>query len=170
MRLAQAQAILIAMTVVLAGGCNLVHEYEYQQYLDGLRSTERDHNDEAISVVMSVYGIVSPRPVVRWVVQDHPLVAFDGGPLLGVTQDCNSWVWWPPFYGDDPEHETTKSYSHTVMAHEMAHCALWLYTGDGDADHSDEAWWGPHPPPPGQDANIGGLVGVAMKALEDDGL
>lgn len=162
--------IACCLMAIAVGGCNLAHEYEYQQYLDGLRGTERGHNDEAISVVMAVYGIVSPRPVVRWVVQDHPLVAFDGGPLLGVTQDCISWVWWPPFYGDDPRHQTTKSYSHTVMAHEIAHCALWLYRGDGDADHSDPEWWGPHPPPPGQEADIGGLVGVAMRALEDDGL
>lgn len=169
MRLAHIQAILTIL-ITATSGCNLVTEYEYQQYLDNLSATKRDHNDEAIAIVMKVYGIVSPRPEVRWIVQDQPLTLFEGGAALGLTQDCVSWVWWPPFYGDDPEHQTTKSYSHTVMAHEIAHCALWLYRGDGDADHSDEVWWGPHPPPPGQEANIGGLVGVAMRALEDDGL
>ena len=162
--------IACRLMIIVIGGCNLVTEYEYQQYLDNLPATPRDHNDEAISIVMKVYGIVSPRPDVRWVVQERPLVLFEGGAALGMTQDCVSWVWWPPFYGDDPEHQTTKSYSHTVMAHEIAHCALWLYTGDGDADHSDPEWWGPSPPPPGQEANIGGLVGIAMRALEDDGL
>lgn len=162
--------IACCLMVIAIGGCELVREYELKDYLHDLPVTARGHNDEAISVVMRAYGIVSPRPEVRWIVQDKPLHDEYGVPVLGITHDCVSWVWWPPIYGNDPEHETTKTYSYTVMAHEIAHCALWLYTGDGDADHSDEVWWGPHPPPPGEAADLGGLVGVAMRALEDDGL
>jgi hypothetical protein len=159
MRLARAQAILIALAIA---GC------EYRDYLYSLPVTERTHNGEAVAIVAATFGIDYRIPEVRWVVQDDPILTEDGGQALGVTHDCVSWVWWPPLYGPDPKDSLV--FGHTVLAHELAHCALWLYRGDGDGDHSDVEWWGPTPPPPGQEAWLGGLVGVAMDALIARGL
>jgi hypothetical protein len=135
----------------------------YKDYLYSLPVTERQHAGEAIGIVADVFGIDTREPEVRWIVQDGPIRTEDGGDALGVTHHCVSWVWWPPLYGPNPE--TSTEFAHTVMAHEIAHCALHLYGRDGDADHSDPIWWGEP-----KDGLIGGLVGVAMDALEARGL
>lgn len=137
---------------------------EYRDYLYSLPVTQRQHAGQAVGIVADVFGIDARTPEIRWVVQDDPIRTDYGGQALGITHDCVSWVWWPPLYGPDPI--TSTEFGRTAMAHEMAHCALWLYGyDDGDADHSDVEWWG-RP----DEGMIGGLVGVAMRALQDGGL
>lgn len=152
-------AVLVALAT--SPGCA---DLVYKDYLYSLPVTGRQHAGQAIRIVADVYGIDAREPEVRWIVQDETLLGPNGRPALGVTHGCTSWVWWPPPYGPDPA--TSTQFGHTAMAHEMAHCALWLYGyADGDDDHSDVEWWGG----PGEEM-IGGLVGVAMKALQDEGL
>ncbi len=141
----------------------IVSCYPYKDYLYSLPVTERTHNGEAVAIVSEVYGIDYRIPEVRWVVQDGFILTEDGKNALGVTHDCVSWALWPPLYGPDPKDSLV--FGHTVLAHEMAHCALWLYRGDGDGDHSDVEWWGAQ-----GEGQIGGLVGVAMDELIARGL
>lgn len=150
-----AAAMVVTM---LAAGCQ-----PYKDYLYSLPVTERTHNDEAVAIVSEAYGIDYRVPETRWIVQDVLFETEDGKGALGVTHDCVSWVLWPSLYGPDPRNSLT--FGHTVMAHEMAHCALWLYRGDGDADHSDVVWWGTK-----GEGLLGGLVGVAMNALVRRGM
>ena len=160
MRLPQAPRALIALAIL---GATTASCYPYKDYLYSLPVTERAHAGEAVAIVSEVYGIDYRIPEVRWIVQDDFILTEDGGDALGVTHDCVSWVLWPPLYGPDPR--DSRVFGHTAMAHEMAHCALWLYRGDGDDDHSDVAWWGAR-----DEGMLGGLVGVAMNALVDRGL
>lgn len=154
-------ALTLLVALVTSPSCAYL---EYRDYLYSLPVTERQHSGQAVGVVADAYGIDPREPKVRWIVQDDPILTEHGGPALGVTHDCVSWVWWPPLYGPDPA--TSTEFGHTAMAHEMAHCALWLYGyADGDSDHSDVEWWG-RP----DERMIGGLVGVAMRALQDGGL
>lgn len=158
MRLARTQATLIILQA-LVGGC------AYENYLYSLPVTERTHNGEAVAIVARTFGIDYRIPEVRWVVQDTPILTEDGKQALGVTHNCVSWVWWPPFYGPNPGDSTT--FGNTVMAHEIAHCAMWLYGLDDDSNtnHTDPVWWGG----PGEGL-IGGLVGVAMDELIKRGM
>lgn len=149
---------IIAAFVVTITGCQ-----PYKDYLFSLPVTERTHNGEAVAIVSEVYGIDYRTPVVRWVVQDSPIADEGGGYALGVTHDCDTWVWWAPAYGPDPK--DSRVFGHTVLSHEMAHCALWLYRGDADPDHSDVEWWGTR-----NEQALGGLVGVAMNALTAQGM
>ncbi len=135
----------------------------HDDYLDSLPFVERVHNGEAIAVVSNVYGIDYRAPEVRWVVQNDPLDAGNRQGAIGVTYDCKSWVWWPSWY--DPDITNSIVFAHTAFAHEIAHCALWLYRGDGDPDHSDAEWWGTK-----DEGWVGGLVGVAMDVLVKRGL
>jgi hypothetical protein len=146
---------LIALAAV---GCQ-----PYKDYLYSLPVTERTHAGEAVAIVSEVYGIDYRTPEVRWIVQDDFILTEDGHDALGITHDCVSWVLWPPLYGPDPKDSLV--FGHTVLAHEMAHCALWLYRGDGDGDHSDVEWWGTK-----AEGQIGGLVRVAMDALVERGM
>lgn len=153
--------IVVAIVATIAfetGGC-----YPYKDYLYSLPVTERTHNDEAIAIISEVYGIDHRVPEVRWVVQDTPILTQDGGNALGMTIDCTSWVWWPPLYGTNPRDSLT--FGHTVMAHEVAHCAMWLYglNEDSNTNHTDPVWWGT----PGEG---GGLVRVAMDELIERGM
>lgn len=151
-------------TVFVLGLTSTQGCYPYKDYLYGLPVTERVHNGQAVAIVSEVYGIAYRTPEVRWVVQDDLILTEDGvGGALGVTHDCTSWILWPPLFGPDPENSPL--FAHTVFAHEIAHCALWLYRGDGDNDHSDVTWWGTK-----DQGQIGGLVRVAMDALNDQGL
>lgn len=56
--------------------------------------------------------------------------------LLGATEHggfgCSTWILSGAMW----------SYPR-VLPHEIGHCARWLMTGDGDAGHTDAAWWGP---------------------------
>lgn len=135
----------------------------HDDYLDSLPFVERIHNGEAIAVVANVYGIDYRTPEVRWVIQNDPLDAEDSQGALGVTYDCKSWVWWPSWYDFDVTNSIV--FAHTAFAHEIAHCALWLYRGDGDPDHSNTEWWGTV-----DEGWVGGLVGVAMDTLVKRGL
>ncbi len=150
---------LVVLVHLTAGtGC-----YPYKDYLYSLPVTDRVHNDQAVAIVSEVYGIDYRIPEIRWIVQDAPIETEDGGGALGVTHDCVSWVWWPPAYGSDPKNSLT--FGHTVLAHEMAHCALWLYREDRDDDRSDVEWWGDK-----SEGTIGGLVRVAMDELIERGM
>lgn len=152
------RAILIILAIAATSGCQ-----PYKDYLYSLPVTERTHNGAAVAIVSEVYGIDYRIPEVRWVVQNAPIATEDGKDALGITHDCVSWVLWPSLYGPDPKDSLVFGY--TVMAHEMAHCALWLYRGDGDSDHSDVEWWGTK-----DDGRLGGLVGVAMDTLVKRGM
>jgi hypothetical protein len=155
------QVIVILVALLSSPGCVYL---EYRDYLYSLPVTERQHAGQAVGIVADVFGIDARSPEVRWVVQDDPILTLDGRPALGITHDCDSWVWWPPGFGSDPV--TSTQFGFTSMAHEIAHCALWLYGySEGDNDHSDVEWWGG----PGE-GQVGGLVGIAMKTLQDKGL
>lgn len=158
MRLPQTQASLIVLIAVAVAGC-----IPYKDYLYSLPVTERTHTGEAVAIVSEVYGIDYRTPEIRWIVQADFIRAEDGGNALGVTHDCVSWVLWPPGYGPDPKNSLV--FGHTVLAHEMAHCALWLYRGDADDDHSDAEWWGTR-----DDGQLGGMVRVAMDTLVERGM
>lgn len=151
-------AAMIVIMLATGASCQ-----PYKDYLYALPVTDRTHGDEAVAIVAEAYGIDHRIPEIRWIVQDNPLLTEEGDAALGVTHDCVSWVWWSPLFGPDPRDSLT--FGHTVLAHEMAHCALWLYRGDGDEDHSDAEWWGTK-----DQGLLGGLVRVAMDALVDRGM
>lgn len=157
MRLPRNQASLIILAVALVG-C-----VPYEDYLYSLPTVDRVHNGEAVAVVSEVYGIDYRIPVIRWVEQEDYIKTDSGGPALGITHDCVSWVLWRPSLQGDPTRSTV--FGETVLSHEMAHCALWLYRGDGDRDHSDVEWWGTK-----DQGGLGGLVRVAMNTLDQRGL
>lgn len=132
----------------------------YRDYLDSLPVTERARTGEAVAIVAEVYGIDYRAPEIKWIVQDEPLISEDGNPALGVSNQCTCWVWWPPSLGPDPE--SSPAFGATALAHEIAHCALWLYRSDPDPDHSDDEWWGPD--------GESGLVAIANDELMERGL
>lgn len=143
---------MIASTIaIIAAGCST-----YRDYLDSLPTIEREHAPEAIGIVAGYYGIGPRWPSVRWVVSPEPI----GGDLDGATLQCDSWSWWSPdlaaAYGDPT---TSLMFWRTSMAHEVAHCALWLYFGDGDGTHARADWWGRD-----------GVVDGAVQALREKGL
>lgn len=160
MRLPQTyRALIVALVAATLAGC-----YPYKDYLYDLPVTERTYTGEAVAIVSRVYGIDYKIPEIRWIVQDEFIEDEDGGDLLGITYDCVSWVLWRPKV-DGPNPKDSLRFGRTALAHEMAHCALWLYRGDVDGDHSDVEWWGT------KDQNPwGGLVRVAMDELIDKGL
>lgn len=142
--------------------CVLAGCWPYGDYLLSLPITPRERNQEAIDIVADVYGIERTRPEVFWTPEN--IYGPSGDLALGITVGCDSWVWWPSRVHEEPWSSTT--FAPTALAHEIAHCAIWL-THDGyqDADHTDVEWWGPR----GGDL-YGGRVGEANAALAAAGL
>lgn len=131
--------VLIALTITACTSS----EDSYETYLDTLPTVELTHTDDAISVVAKTMGI-SAQDVssVHWVVAEINKPGDTEESAGGVTLQCNIWVQWI-----NPEWKSGSSLdgpsiSSSKFAHEMAHCALWLTTGDGDAGHTNQAWWG----------------------------
>lgn len=128
-----------------------------REIVEALPLIARDHSAAAIQVVADVYGIDSAEVTVHWVEADT-LKLKQGVLALGITWACESWVAWKSGHPAIDPTASSVIYGNTAMAHEVAHCALYLIEGDADSDHLRKDWW-----------SAGGKVEQARAALNRAG-
>lgn len=146
--------IFIVMLICISA-CNS-DESDYEKYLKSLPTVSLQHQDQAINIVSEQMGVDPSLLSINWVVAP---IHNEQEAVDGVAIDCDLWVlWWSASWlsgasADGP------AISSTALTHEIAHCALWLQTGNPDEEHTEQAWWG-----------RGGKVELANKILAKSGL
>lgn len=103
-------------------------------------------SDVAVKAIIEFYAAAAGSDISGIAHEVHWVEVMPAG-YLGITRHtvsagCSSWIIQGALW----------SYP-KVLPHELGHCARWLLTGDGDAEHTDVSWWGP-----------GGLVEQALAA------
>lgn len=146
----------IVIAVILLAGCE--SEPTYLTELRQMPTVRLTHETEAIAIVSVSYGIDAGQPLIHWTLEPLPQTAA-GEFAAGVTFECESWVSWWSDYSLSGASKDGPTISATALAHEMAHCALYLLYGDGDSKHTNKIWWG---------AN--GMVELGNNALLQAGL
>ena len=146
--------VILAALVMLVG-CGV--DDEYRVSLESLPTIEVAHGAETIAVVSRAMNL-DPATVgqVSWVVggMHRP----SGEPIAGAAIGCDLWIEWWGAWDTSGASKDGPAISYTALAHEIAHCALWLQ-GDEDASHARSEWWG-----------SGGTVERANAVLIDAGL
>lgn len=146
---------IIAIIVLFASAC-VSSSSSYEDHVRSMATSERAGSDAATAVVASVFQISTDDVTVKWIVSDDSwgIQGSEDGPqngiLWGAAFGCDVFV-----YAHAHPVGIAYPFSTTSLAHEMAHCALWLRTGDADQDHTNQAWW-----------SIGGMVTQATHALQ----
>lgn len=143
------------MCAVLVTGCAVGDDYRAE--LEALPSVDVSHGAEATAIVARELAI-DPAAIgsVTWIIggMRRP----NGEPIAGAAIGCDLWVAWWGAWDTSGASSDGPAISYTALAHEVAHCALWLQ-GDEDATHARADWWG-----------VGGRVERANAALADAGL
>lgn len=145
---------MLAALVTLVG-CGV--DDGYRASLESLPTVEVAHGAEAIAVAARAMNL-DPATVgaVSWVVGGMRRPS--GEPIAGAAIGCDLWIEWWGAWDTSGASKDGPAISYTALAHEIAHCALWMQ-GDEDASHERPDWWG-----------TGGMVERANAALVDAGL
>ncbi len=133
----------VLVLLIAAAGCVPSGPQEaYRDSLDAMASVDVARAGDAVMIAGASIGIPAASVTgLVWVTAQ--LRDEHGSPVSGVSIDCDIWVSWWGLHGATGASADGLAVSHTSLAHEMAHCALGLLTGDRDPDHLDPAWWGP---------------------------
>lgn len=147
---------VLAIAILFASAC-ITSSSSYEEHVRSMMTTERADSNYATLVVASVFQISTDDVNVKWIMSD------DSWGIQGSEDGAQNGILWGAAFGCDVfvyahVHPVGVAYpfSTTSLAHEMAHCALWLRTGDADQNHTHQDWWNV------QD----GLVMQAMHALQ----
>ena len=111
----------------------------YRSELERLPTVTVTHGAEAVAIVAHSMGIDAEALGVAWVVggmrDPH------GEPIAGVAIGCDLWIAWWSSRDTSGASADGPAISFTALAHEVAHCALWLADAD-DPGHARADWWG----------------------------
>lgn len=128
----------ILMVMAILSGCV---DYGYRDGLRELPSVDVRHSDEAVAIAAGELGLdLDAIGEVTWVVGG--IRKPSGEPVAGVQIECDVWIAWWGASNTSGASSDGPAISHTSLAHELAHCALWLQ-GESDPDHARIEWWGP---------------------------
>lgn len=126
------------LVAVLVAGC--ATDDGYRAELDALPSVEITHGAQASEILAREFGI-DPAAIgsVTWVVGGMRRPT--GESIAGVAIGCDLWISWWGGRSTSGASSDGPAISFTALAHEVAHCALWL-RGEDDPEHDRADWWG----------------------------